>query len=47
VVAKCPFFDTIPNLSGRSMVNFAGDAGTIQTIAGRTKDKTEEMVIKH
>jgi hypothetical protein len=23
------------------MVNFAGDAGTILTIAGRTKDKTE------
>jgi hypothetical protein len=24
------------------MVNFAGDAGTILTIAGRIKDKTEE-----
>lgn len=41
VVARCLSSGTIPNLSGRSMVNFAGDAGTIQTIVGRTKDKTE------
>ncbi len=41
VVTKCLSFGTIPNPSGRSMVNFAEDAGTILTIGGRTKDKTE------